>query len=71
MAAEAGARQLTPRESEVLRLVAKALTARQVAKRLVRSHRTVEDHVQNTLSKLHLHERAQFVRYAVEQGLAE
>jgi DNA-binding NarL/FixJ family response regulator len=62
---------LTPRETEVLRLVAKGLTARQVAERLVLSHRTVENHVQNTLSKLALHNRAQLVRYAVEQGLAE
>lgn len=63
--------KLTPRETEVLRLVAKGLTARQVAERLVLSHRTVENHVQNTLSKLQLHNRAQLVRYAVEQGLAD
>lgn len=70
-AGEEGAPRLTPRETEVLRLVAKGLTARQVAERLVLSHRTVENHVQNTLSKLQLHNRAQLVRYAVEQGLAE
>lgn len=70
-AAEHGAPRLTPRETEVLRLVAKGLTARQVADRLVLSHRTVENHVQNTLSKLALHNRAQLVRYAVEQGLAD
>ena len=63
--------KLTPRETEVLRLVAKGLTAKQVAERLVLSHRTVENHVQNTLSKLQLHNRAQLVRYAVEKGLAE
>ena len=62
---------LTARESEVLRLVAKGLTARQVAERLVLSHRTVENHVQSTLSKLQLHNRAQLVRYAVERGLAD
>lgn len=62
---------LTPRENEVLRLVAKGLTARQVAERLVLSHRTVENHVQNTLTKLALHNRVQLVRYAVEQGLAD
>ncbi|MCW2607319.1 MAG: putative two-component system response regulator, partial [Frankiales bacterium] len=66
-----GAPQLTPRETEVLRLVAKGLTAKQVAERLVLSHRTVENHVQNTLSKLQLHNRAQLVRYAVEKGLTE
>jgi DNA-binding NarL/FixJ family response regulator len=70
-AATDGAPQLTDRETEVLRLVAKGLTARQVAERLVVSHRTVENHVQNTLTKLQLHNRAQLVRYALEQGLAE
>ena len=63
--------RLTERETEVLRLVAKGLTAKQVAERLVLSHRTVENHVQNTLSKLQLHNRAQLVRYAVEKGLAD
>ena len=63
--------KLTARETEVLRLVAKGLTAKQVAERLVLSHRTVENHVQNTLSKLQLHNRAQLVRYAVEKGLAD
>ena len=68
-AADDGAPRLTARETEVLRLVAKGLTAKQVAERLVLSHRTVENHVQNTLTKLALHNRAQLVRYAVEQGL--
>ena len=63
--------KLTPRETEVLRLVAKGLTAKQVAERLVLSHRTVENHVQNTLSKLQLHNRAQLVRYALEKGIAD
>lgn len=63
--------RLTGRETEVLRLVAKGLTAKQVAARLQLSHRTVENHVQNTLSKLQLHNRAQLVRYALEQGLAD
>ena len=73
MAAEPApdAPRLTDRETEVLRLVAKGLTAKQVAERLVLSHRTVENHVQNTLSKLQLHNRAQLVRYALEQGLAD
>jgi DNA-binding NarL/FixJ family response regulator len=65
---DAAAPKLTVRETEVLRLVAKGLTAKQVAERLVLSHRTVENHVQNTLSKLQLHNRAQLVRYAVEKG---
>ena len=54
---------------EVLRLVARGLTARQIATRLVLSHRTVENHVQNTLRKLQLHNRAELVRYAIENGI--
>ncbi|MFF4648970.1 response regulator [Streptomyces sp. NPDC001380] len=61
--------QLTPRETEVLRLVAKGLSYRQIADRLVLSHRTVQNHVQNTLGKLQLHNRVELVRYAIEQGL--
>jgi len=66
-----GAPRLTPRETEVLRMVAKGLTAKQVAERFGLSHRTVENHVQNTLQKLQLHNRAQLVRYAVEKGIAD
>ncbi|MBB5977125.1 DNA-binding NarL/FixJ family response regulator [Kribbella solani] len=60
---------LTTRETEVLRLVARGLTAKQIATRLVLSHRTVENHVQNTLRKLQLHNRAELVRYAIQNGL--
>ncbi len=70
-AADAAAPTLTARETEVLRLVAKGLTARQAGERLGVSHRTVENHVQSTLTKLALHNRAQLVRYAVEQGLTD
>ena len=63
--------RLTERETEVLRLVAKGLSYKQIADRLVLSHRTVQNHVQNTLGKLQLHNRVQLVRYAIEQGLDE
>ncbi len=66
---EAGAPRLTDRETEVLRLVAKGLSYKQIAERLVISHRTVQNHVQNTLGKLHLHNRVELVRYAIERGL--
>ncbi|MFJ1752534.1 response regulator [Kitasatospora sp. NPDC088134] len=69
--ARPAAPQLTPRETEVLRLVAKGLSYRQIADRLVLSHRTVQNHVQNTLGKLQLHNRVELVRYAIEQGLDE
>jgi DNA-binding NarL/FixJ family response regulator len=60
---------LTERETEVLRLVAKGLSYKQIAERLFISHRTVQNHVQNTLNKLQLHNRVQLVRYAIETGL--
>ncbi|MFE1247899.1 response regulator [Streptomyces sp. NPDC058735] len=66
---EPKAPRLTDRETEVLRLVAKGLSYKQIAERLVISHRTVQNHVQNTLGKLHLHNRVELVRYAIERGL--
>ncbi|WP_439947897.1 response regulator [Streptomyces sp. BBFR109] len=66
---EPGAPRLTERETEVLRLVAKGLSYKQIAERLVISHRTVQNHVQNTLGKLQLHNRVELVRYAIERGL--
>jgi DNA-binding NarL/FixJ family response regulator len=61
--------QLTERETEVLKMVAKGLTYKQIAERLVVSHRTVQNHVQNTLGKLQMHNRVELTRYAIEQGL--
>jgi DNA-binding NarL/FixJ family response regulator len=60
---------LTDRETEVLKMVAKGLSYRQIADRLVLSHRTVQNHVQNTLRKLQMHNRVELTRYAIEHGL--
>jgi DNA-binding NarL/FixJ family response regulator len=68
---EAAALQLTERETEILRMVATGLSYKQIATRLVLSHRTVQNHVQNTLGKLQLHNRVELVRYAIEHGLAD
>ncbi|WP_422734923.1 response regulator [Micromonospora sp. WMMD558] len=65
----AGTPRLTERETEVLRLVAKGMSYKQIAERLAISHRTVQNHVQNTLGKLHLHNRVELTRYAIERGL--
>ena len=62
---------LTERETEVLRHVAKGLTAKQIASRLSLSHRTVENHVQATLRKLQVANRVELARYAIEHGLDE
>jgi DNA-binding NarL/FixJ family response regulator len=60
---------LTAREIEILKMVAKGMSYRQIAERLVVSHRTVQNHVQNTLRKLQMHNRVELTRYAIAQGL--
>nr|WP_108869788.1 response regulator transcription factor [Tessaracoccus timonensis] len=60
---------LTSREIEVLRLVAKGLAYREIADTLFVSHRTVQNHVQNVLRKLQLHNRVELTLYAIDQGI--
>jgi DNA-binding CsgD family transcriptional regulator len=60
---------LTPRETEVLRLVAAGLTDAQIAGRLVISPRTVGKHLQSIYSKLHLPSRSAATRWAIEHHL--
>ncbi|WP_327650611.1 response regulator transcription factor [Micromonospora zamorensis] len=67
--AQSAAPRLTERETEVLRQVARGLSYKQIAQRLGLSHRTVQNHVQNTLGKLQLHNRVELTRYAIERGL--
>jgi DNA-binding NarL/FixJ family response regulator len=62
---------LTDRETEILRHVAKGLSAKQIAERLSLSHRTVENHVQATFRKLQVANRVELARYAIEHGLDE
>lgn len=60
---------LTPRETEVLKLIAEGNTNGQVAEALTLSVRTVESHRANIMDKLHLNNRAELVRYARDRGL--
>lgn len=60
---------LTPRETEVLRLVARGYTNRQVAESLCISVRTVESHRASIMGKLGLQSRVELVRYATHHGL--
>jgi DNA-binding NarL/FixJ family response regulator len=60
---------LTPRETEVLKLVAKGYTYREIADKLVISVKTVQNHVQNILTKLQLSKRYELMRYAIKRGL--
>jgi DNA-binding NarL/FixJ family response regulator len=60
---------LTARENEVLRLVAKGYTYREIAEKLFISVKTVQNHVQNILTKLQLRRRYELMRYAIQKGL--
>lgn len=62
---------LTERELEVLRLIARGMSNKQIARELVVSEKTVKTHVSNILAKLHLADRTQAALYAVREGLAE
>ena len=62
---------LTSREIEVLRLVAKGMSNREIAEELYISENTVKNHVRNILEKLHLHNRMEAVIYAVKERLLD
>jgi DNA-binding NarL/FixJ family response regulator len=63
--------RLTDRELEVLKLVARGLNNRDIAKELFISENTVKNHVRNILEKLQLHSRMEAVVYAVREKLLE
>ncbi|MDN6021030.1 MAG: response regulator transcription factor, partial [Acidipropionibacterium jensenii] len=67
---DAGTR-LTSREVEVLRRVAQGMAYREIAEELFVSHRTVQNHVQNVLRKLQLHNRVELTLYALEKGVIQ
>ncbi len=62
---------LTPRESEVVKLIAESRTSREIAELLVISEKTVERHRSNVLDKLSLRDRVELTRYAIRRGLVE
>jgi len=64
-----GPDELTPRELEVLQLIAQGKSNREIANELVISEKTVKTHVSNILSKLHLNDRTQAAIYAIKHGL--
>jgi DNA-binding NarL/FixJ family response regulator len=62
---------LSPREGEVLQLVAKGATNKEIGESLFISENTVKTHLQNIMEKLHLANRSQAAAYAVEKGLVQ
>jgi DNA-binding NarL/FixJ family response regulator len=62
---------LTPRELQVLKLIAEAHTSKQIAEELVISVKTVERHRQNILDKLGMSDRVELTRYAIRRGLIQ
>lgn len=62
---------LTPRETEILILVAEGNTNAEIARKLYISEKTVQTHRSNILDKLNIHDRTELVRYAIRQGLIE
>ena len=59
---------LTPRENEVLKLVAKGYSYKEIGEKLFISTKTVQNHVQNILTKLQLKRRYELMRYAIQKG---
>ena len=62
---------LTPRESEIVKLIAEGNSSREIADLLVISDKTVERHRANILDKLGLRDRVELTRYAIRRGLVE
>jgi DNA-binding NarL/FixJ family response regulator len=62
---------LTPRESQIVKLIAEGRSTREIATELVISEKTVERHRANILEKLGMHDRVELTRYAIRRGLVE
>jgi DNA-binding NarL/FixJ family response regulator len=62
--------ELTERETEILTYVATGMGYKEIAAALFLSHRTVQNHVQNILGKLQMHNRVELVRFALSRGIA-
>ena len=62
---------LTPRELEIVKLIAEGLTSEEIAEQLVISKKTVDRHRANVLEKLGMRNRVELTRYAIRRGLVE
>jgi DNA-binding NarL/FixJ family response regulator len=68
---ETPADPLSPRELEVVKLIAEAFTSDQIAQQLSISRRTVDRHRENILAKLGMRDRVELTRYAIRRGLID
>jgi DNA-binding NarL/FixJ family response regulator len=62
---------LTPRERQVLRMIANGMSRTAIAEQLCRSPMTIDNHRKSILKKLDIHDRVELVRYALAEGLGE
>ena len=62
---------LTPRETEIVKLIAESYSTREIADALVISEKTVDRHRTKILEKLGMHDRVELTRYAIRHGLVE
>ncbi len=62
---------LTAREVEVLRYIARGMSKKEIAQTMHLSVKTVENHAQNVMSRLAIHDRVELARYAIREGLVE
>ncbi len=62
---------LTPRETEIVKLIAESYSTKEIAEALVISEKTVDRHRTNILEKLGMHDRVELTRYAIRHGLVE
>ena len=68
---ESSGEELTPREEEVVKLVAEAHTNKEIAEKLGLAEKTAENHRSNAMRKLGMRDRVELVRYAIRRGLIE
>lgn len=62
---------LTPKEKEILQLIAEGFSSKQIAKNLALSLNTIHVHRNNIMKKLNIHKQAELVRYALKEGIAQ
>jgi DNA-binding NarL/FixJ family response regulator len=63
--------QLTPREIEIIKLLAEGMSSPDIAKKLFRSSRTIDTHRTNIMKKIGVHNIAGLIKYAIQNGIIE